>query len=513
MNKRKTRIRNLSRRANKIRRSTGRQQRRRLTSRRRRRSTGRRQRRRLTSRRRSRSTARPKKKLKGGMKVSEKKADASGDEAAIAKVQAELEKEKAAAAAAAASEFQKRAGLIEFFGASWPAVIRYVDDELGLEEVGDLVLCEDEEILALKSFMEEDLSERFTDNMKLLDRLVPILKAFSGDAERRVKPKPPPGAPPAPRRDWRVEHDNFIELAKELKVNKAIIDAAIYYAVEQPGHRRPVSANIVKVIKTAQDLAAAATYDVADETTAPPIIAVIGYGRGGAGVAMELALCGCNVRVYDDRRDEEKEVDNTKNQVVRMSDAIEAYNKASGEKYEVNWVEYAIKALNRITFRGSLQEAVEGCQLVTECLTDQAPNAQDLKIKIFRRISDLCPPNCLLTTNTTQCSIPAINEELKNYAQMLRGVGSNFKRVIGLRFLPPIIFIPLIEVVYKKGTEDQELNQLLKIMSFLGKKVWHGPEGPPKRRQLDPAEVKKNQMEGVEIAIAIKNRERGGEAG
>ena len=483
MNKRKTRIRNLSRRANKIRRSTGRQQRRRLTSRRRRRSTGRRQRRRLTSRRRSRSTARPKKKLKGGMQVSEKKAEASGDEAAIAKVQAELEKEKAVAAAAAEErtmrekranwrEFQKRAGLIEFFGASWPAVIRYVDDDLGLEEVGDLVLCEDEEILALKSFMEEDLSERFTDNMKLLDRLVPILKAFSGDAERRVKRKPPPGAPPAPRRDWRVEHDKFIELAKELKVNKAIIDAAIYYAVEQH-HRRPVSANIVKVIKTAQDLAA--TQDLADETTAPYTIAVIGYGRGGAGVAMELALCGCNVRVYDDLRDEEKEVYNTKNQVVRMSDAIEAYNKASGEKYEVNWVEYAIKALNRITFRGSLQEAVEGCQLVTECLTDQAENAQDLKIKIFRRISDFCPPNCLLTTNTAKCSIPAINEELKNYAQMLRGVGSNYKRVIGLRFLPPIIFIPLIDVVYKKGTEDQELNQLLKIMSFLGKKVWHGP--------------------------------------
>ena len=51
-------------------------------------------------------------------------------------------------------------------------------------------------------------------------------------------------------------------------------------------------------------------------------------------------------------------------------------------------------------------------------------------------------------------------------------------RLLGLRFLSPVMFVPLLEVTYRAGAQDNEMQRLSHMMESF-EKIGESPAAPP----------------------------------
>ncbi len=171
------------------------------------------------------------------------------------------------------------------------------------------------------------------------------------------------------------------------------------------------------------------------------IIAVIGTGTMGRGIAQTLAVAGYSVLVYDQRPEA----------------AVAA-------------VDFAVGMLDRAAEKGRMTaqvaEAAKSRLSVVETLADLAPaqmaieaiaESLDAKQALFADLESFLGPEAVLATNTSSLSVSAI----------AAGVQAP-DRVVGLHFFNPVPLMKVVEVIPGLRTSDAARDAALKVAERIG---------------------------------------------
>ncbi len=172
-------------------------------------------------------------------------------------------------------------------------------------------------------------------------------------------------------------------------------------------------------------------------------VAVIGAGTMGNGIAHVFAQAGYKVNLVDVSEEQlKKAVAN----IGKNFDRQIAKEKATEEQKNT--------ALDNITTYSDLALGVAEANLVVEAATENV----DLKLKIFKQISDASPKGCILASNTSSISITKIAAVTKDPSL-----------VIGMHFMNPVPVMKLVEIINGYAT-SKEITETIKALSIkLGK--------------------------------------------
>ncbi len=172
-------------------------------------------------------------------------------------------------------------------------------------------------------------------------------------------------------------------------------------------------------------------------------VSVVGAGTMGNGIAHVFAHAGYKVNLVDVNEDQLKKAVAS---IGKNFDRQIAKEKATEEEKK--------SALDNITTYSNLAEAVKNSYLVVEAATENI----DLKLKIFKQISDATPVGCILATNTSSISITKIAAVTKDPSL-----------VIGMHFMNPVPVMKLVEIINGYAT-SQEVTATIEAMAVkLGK--------------------------------------------
>ncbi len=171
-------------------------------------------------------------------------------------------------------------------------------------------------------------------------------------------------------------------------------------------------------------------------------VAVIGAGTMGNGIAHVFAQNGFKVKLIDVNAAQlEKAIQTiTKNfdRQVSKGTATEEQKKA---------------ALANIQTQNELS-AVKDCQLVVEAATENL----ELKLKIFKQLSEFTQATSILATNTSSLPITKI-----------AAVTSRPEMVIGMHFMNPVPIMKLVEIINGYATKKDVTNTIVELSKALGK--------------------------------------------
>jgi 3-hydroxybutyryl-CoA dehydrogenase len=162
-------------------------------------------------------------------------------------------------------------------------------------------------------------------------------------------------------------------------------------------------------------------------------VAVLGSGTMGAGIAQAALAAGMAVTLYD--------VDAAA--LERARERIGAGLARQGQP----------DALGRLRLALALEE-LAGAELVIEA----APEQLELKRQLFAGVAAICPPPCLLASNTSSLPVGA-----------LAAACPDPERVAGLHFFNPVHRMALVEVVRAAQTSAETVARLLDFVLRLGK--------------------------------------------
>jgi 3-hydroxybutyryl-CoA dehydrogenase len=161
---------------------------------------------------------------------------------------------------------------------------------------------------------------------------------------------------------------------------------------------------------------------------APEIIAVLGAGTMGHGIAQMAAAAGFRVIL----RDTEKEA------LARGIQAIER-NLARGIQ------------LGKLTEadRDQTLQRIRGATLMTETgeadlFIEAAPERMELKQEILREVESLAKSDFIFATNTSSLSVTEISR-----------ASAHPERVVGMHFFNPVHIMRLVEIVVGRETADE----------------------------------------------------------
>ena len=156
------------------------------------------------------------------------------------------------------------------------------------------------------------------------------------------------------------------------------------------------------------------------------VIAVIGAGAMGSGIAQVAAQAGHPVRLFDSRMGAAE--------TARL--AIGATLQSLAAKGKMS-VESATDAALRIVAVDALADC-SSASLVIEAIVEDLAT----KHALFRELEVIVPPDAILASNTSSLSITALAAGLKRPA-----------RVVGMHFFNPAPILPLVEVVTGLSTD------------------------------------------------------------
>ena len=110
--------------------------------------------------------------------------------------------------------------------------------------------------------------------------------------------------------------------------------------------------------------------------------------------------------------------------------------------------------LGNITTCTDIKEGAANADLVIEAATEN----KDIKLSLFKQLSDICKPGAILASNTSSISITEIASVTKNPAN-----------VIGMHFMNPVPLMRLVEVIRGIATSDATTNTVMELSRKLGK--------------------------------------------
>ncbi|MFJ8259540.1 3-hydroxyacyl-CoA dehydrogenase [Peribacillus asahii] len=181
-------------------------------------------------------------------------------------------------------------------------------------------------------------------------------------------------------------------------------------------------------------------------------ISVIGAGTMGRGIAYVSALGGFNVVLNDVSEENLK----------KAQQYIEKTMRNSAEKGFLQ-TEEVEQALTQVSYSTNLNEAVKEADLVVEAVFE----LMSVKIEMFKKLDDACPPHTILATNTSTMSPTEIAAQTKRPGQC-----------IAMHFFNPVHKMKLIEVVRGLDTSDETVAKVMKFGEKIGKECVEVNEFP-----------------------------------
>lgn len=172
-------------------------------------------------------------------------------------------------------------------------------------------------------------------------------------------------------------------------------------------------------------------------------IAVIGSGTMGNGIAHVFAQNGFKVNLIDISASALEKAVAT---ITKNLDRLVVKEKINAAKKETT--------LANLTTYTDTKEGVINADLVIEAATENV----DLKLKIFKQLDEITPPNCILATNTSSISITKIG-----------AVTNRPDKVIGMHFMNPVPIMKLVEIIRGYNTTDEVTNNIMELSKTLGK--------------------------------------------
>ena len=172
-------------------------------------------------------------------------------------------------------------------------------------------------------------------------------------------------------------------------------------------------------------------------------ITVIGAGTMGNGIAHTFAQRDFNVNLVDISADAlDKALESIERNLDRMV------------KKEKITVKDKIATLSKLTPFTDITEGVKNADLVVEAATENV----ELKLKIFKKLDELCNSDTILASNTSSISITKI-----------ASVTNIEERVVGMHFMNPVPIMKLVEVIRGKATSDKVNSIIVETSRELGK--------------------------------------------
>jgi len=172
-------------------------------------------------------------------------------------------------------------------------------------------------------------------------------------------------------------------------------------------------------------------------------VAVIGAGTMGNGIAHTFAQSGFKVNL----------IDISDASLKRGMDTIAKNLDRMVAKEKITDADKAETLANITTFT-TTEDGVKNVGLVVEAATENV----DLKLKIFKQLSDVCPEDTILATNTSSISITQI-----------AAVTNRPDKVIGMHFMNPVPIMKLVEIIRGYNTTDEVTNTIMELSKILGK--------------------------------------------
>jgi 3-hydroxybutyryl-CoA dehydrogenase len=175
------------------------------------------------------------------------------------------------------------------------------------------------------------------------------------------------------------------------------------------------------------------------------LVAVLGAGTMGHGIAQVCAMAGFHVRLADATAElAERGVERVR------SNLEEGVKRGKLESADVD------DCLARITVMPALEDAAAGADVIIEAV----PERLDLKQDVLRRAEGAADAGALLATNTSSFSIGGMQEWLARPAQF-----------VGLHFFNPVHINRLLEVVRGPHTADDSVSRALRLGADIGKQA------------------------------------------
>jgi 3-hydroxybutyryl-CoA dehydrogenase len=182
------------------------------------------------------------------------------------------------------------------------------------------------------------------------------------------------------------------------------------------------------------------------------VIAVLGAGTMGRGIAHVAALGGYDSRLFDVSHDA----------LAKARRTVQA-NLEKGVARGKVAAEAATNALERLTEHTELGAAVTGADLVIEAI----PEDMGLKIQAFQEVARHAPADALFASNTSSLSI----------TEMAASSGRP-ERFAGMHFFNPVHLMKLVELVRGLETSEETLALLGEVAVRMGKEVVVVREAP-----------------------------------
>lgn len=178
--------------------------------------------------------------------------------------------------------------------------------------------------------------------------------------------------------------------------------------------------------------------------TGMPVIAVVGAGLMGHGIALEFAAHGHEVAINDISEDL------LGSALQRCETGLKLLAK-TGRIAE----ETVPEALGRLTASADLRSTVENADIVIEATSENL----ELKQRIFSELDVYCKPDAVLLSNTSTFLPSAIGKNT--------GRGKNV--AVAHYFNPPHL-LPVVEVVRGPETSDETIAIVVELFKSIGKK-------------------------------------------
>lgn len=112
------------------------------------------------------------------------------------------------------------------------------------------------------------------------------------------------------------------------------------------------------------------------------------------------------------------------------------------------------ETLSRILVFTDLAEGAQNADLVIEAATEN----QEIKLKLFKQLSEICSDTVILASNTSSISITKIASATKKPGN-----------VIGMHFMNPVPVMKLVEVIRGYATTDAVTETIMELSRTLGK--------------------------------------------
>lgn len=172
-------------------------------------------------------------------------------------------------------------------------------------------------------------------------------------------------------------------------------------------------------------------------------ITVIGSGTMGNGIAHTFAQYGFKVALVDINQD-------------ALNRAVQTITGNLDRQVKKGTIDEPLKTatLNNITTHTDLKTAVGNADLVIEAATEN----REIKLSLFKQLSDYCKDGAILASNTSSISITQIASVTK--------VPGN---VIGMHFMNPVPVMKLVEVIRGYATTDEVTATIMELSKQLNK--------------------------------------------